>query len=97
MKSSKSYSKFVLKNTFISKLFDRKVKKYLQEVVTNLKIRICFSGLGSTGSRSSIILLLMKGTLEFSMRKTNELINYRNSRSSKSTTDSIVTLPSMIK
>ena len=68
-----------MKNTFMSKLFDRKVKKYLQEVSLNLKMKMCFSRLGSMGSKASIILLLMKETLEFAIRKTNELIDYKNS------------------
>ena len=58
---------------------------------------MCFSGLGGMGSKASIILLLMKETIEFAMRKTNELINYKNSRSSENKAEITITLPSMIK
>ena len=57
----------MMKSTFISKVFDRKVKKYLQEVLSNFKIKMCFSGLGGMGSKASIILLLMKETIEFAI------------------------------
>ena len=58
---------------------------------------MCFSGLSSIGSKASIILLLIKETLEFAIRKTNKLINYKNSQSSESKGGSTITLPSMIK
>ena len=75
-KSSKSCRKFVLKSVFISKVFDNKFKVYLQKVSANLKMNMRFSGFDDFESKSSIILLLMKETLEFATSKTNELINY---------------------
>ena len=96
-KSSKSCCRFIDKNTFISKLFNRKLQKYLSKVCTNLKMKMYFSGLEDFGSKLSYILLMMKETLEFAMSRTNELINYKNSRSSKTDKKRSISLSSLIK
>ena len=85
------------KNAFVSKLLNVKGKKYLKEVLLNMKMKMHFSNLNDLGSKSSIILLLMKDILEFVMKKTNESINYKNSRSLKNSTNSAITMLSMIK
>ena len=72
------------------------MRKYFQEVATNLKMKMYYTSLGNADSKSSFNLLLTKDTLEFLIRRINELINYANIRSFQNSIDSIITLQSII-
>lgn len=79
-KSSKLCSKHMMKKDFVFKMFDSKFNKYLQKVLQNIEFKLSLDSDCSERNRAKFAMCFMKDTLEFMLKKTNEIVSHNNSK-----------------
>ena len=79
-KSSKLCSKHTMKKDFIFKMFDSKFNKHLQKVLQNIEFKLSLDSDCSERNRAKFAMHFMKCTLEFMLKKTNEIVSHNNSK-----------------
>ena len=78
-KSSKLCSKHMMKKDFVFKMFDSKFNKCLQKVLQNIEFKLSLDSDCSERNRANFSMCFMKDTLEFMLKKTNEIVSHNNS------------------
>ena len=86
-----------MKKDIASQMFDYKSKKIIQKDVENIEMTSKITRLRNINSRSNCGSMTTKHGLELMIKKTNESINYHNTKSTTTVHTEMISLPTTMK